>query len=101
MKENFKGTLVTVLSLPERPVKLKKSSYWKQPLLEYERGDLQKDFGKGNCCIKTPYGTIRFKQGVMDGRVIRQFPEYENVKDPARKHEVPFYEVYSAALTSL
>ncbi|CAN7591915.1 hypothetical protein LJR015_001339 [Peribacillus frigoritolerans] len=69
--------------------------------MEYERGDLQKDFGKGNCCIKTPYVTTRFKQGMMDGRVIRQFPEYGDVKDPARKHEVPFYEVYSAALTSL
>ncbi|MGN7396013.1 nickel insertion protein [Peribacillus frigoritolerans] len=51
--------------------------------------------------MKTPYGTIRFKQGMMDGRVIRQFPEYGDVKGLARKHEVPFYEVYSAALTSL
>ncbi|WP_280517007.1 nickel insertion protein [Lederbergia sp. NSJ-179] len=47
----------------------------------------------------TPYGRIRIKQAIKHGHVIRALPEYEDVKQAALEHNLPFQEVYKAALT--
>ena len=49
---------------------------------------------------ETPFGKIKVKQALKKGKIIREIPEYEDVKKAALKHDVPFYDVYHAALRS-
>lgn len=49
--------------------------------------------------VDTEYGTIRIKQAIKDGNIIRAMPEYEDVKRAALEHKLPFQKVYKAALT--
>ena len=39
--------------------------------------------------IETPFGKIKVKQALKKGKIIREIPEYEDVKKAALKHDVP------------
>ncbi|WP_256363774.1 nickel insertion protein [Geobacillus sp. T6] len=47
--------------------------------------------------VSTSYGNIRVKQAIHKGKVIRQMPEYEDVKEAARTHQAAFLDVYAEA----
>ncbi|RMF94081.1 MAG: nickel pincer cofactor biosynthesis protein LarC [Candidatus Schekmanbacteria bacterium] len=47
--------------------------------------------------IKTKYGEISAKVGIMDKKVIKISPEYESVKKLAEKKGIPFYKVFKEA----
>jgi pyridinium-3,5-bisthiocarboxylic acid mononucleotide nickel chelatase len=49
--------------------------------------------------VETPYGPIRVKVGVLDGREITASPEFEDCNQAAERHHVPVREVYAAAQT--
>ncbi len=36
--------------------------------------------------VQTPYGPIRFKVGLLDGKVAVRKPEFEDVREAAKKH---------------
>lgn len=98
MKKNRPGTLVTVLSslqnaerceeviLTETTTLGVRKSLWSRRILDRKIINVDTDFG-----------TIRLKQAFKDGKIIRQIPEYEDVQKAAKKHGVPFYEVYNRA----
>lgn len=45
----------------------------------------------------TPYGAVRVKYGVQDGKISGMAPEYEDCRQLAAEHKVPLASVYAAA----
>lgn len=46
--------------------------------------------------VETEWGSITVKQGVNNGEVFQQSPEYEECKQIAKKHGIPLKKVYEA-----
>ena len=46
--------------------------------------------------IATPLGSVRLKQALLHGKVLRSKPEFEDCKALARRHGIPLAEVYAA-----
>ena len=46
--------------------------------------------------IATPLGSVRLKQALLHGNVLRSKPEFEDCKALARRHGIPLAEVYAA-----
>ena len=55
---------------------------------------LNRDFTE----VDTQWGTIRVKQGYLNGVLIKSTPEYEDCKSIAEKNNIPIQTVYQAAL---
>ncbi len=51
--------------------------------------------------IQTAYGEVAIKLGYYKGEIIKITPEYEDVKNIANRHCVPFFEVYNDALVKI
>ncbi|MBO5688551.1 MAG: nickel pincer cofactor biosynthesis protein LarC [Lentisphaeria bacterium] len=47
--------------------------------------------------VETPYGTIRVKEGALEGRTVTRSPEWEDCRAAAEKNGVPAKDVYRAA----
>jgi len=47
--------------------------------------------------VKTPWGEVRLKEKILDGKVVTRSPEYEDCARLARAAGVPLAEVYEAA----
>lgn len=99
MKKNRPGTLITVLclsALSERleEVLLTETTTFGVRQSVWTRRILERDFDT----VVTPYGTVRRKIGRMGDRVLQATPEYEDVARLARERQVPFVDVYRAAL---
>jgi uncharacterized protein (TIGR00299 family) protein len=50
--------------------------------------------------VATPYGEVRVKVALRDGRAVGAHPEYDDCLARAREHGVPVREVIAAAITS-
>ncbi|MFD2172287.1 nickel pincer cofactor biosynthesis protein LarC [Tumebacillus lipolyticus] len=99
MKKHRPGTLLTVLCQPELTSRLEeillvetttfgvRHSVWTRRVLAREFVETE-----------TPFGKIRLKVGKSGGDVLQSTPEYEDVARLAREKNVPFHEVYRAAL---
>jgi len=46
--------------------------------------------------VSTPLGSVRLKQALLHGKVLRSKPEFEDCKALARSHGIPLAEVYAA-----
>jgi len=46
---------------------------------------------------ETPYGSVRVKQGFLDGRLVSATPEYQDCRKAALKHGIPLRKVIAAA----
>lgn len=51
--------------------------------------------------IKTKWGIIKAKQGVLNGQLIKTVPEFEDCKAIAEKNGIPFQSVYQDAIREL
>lgn len=102
MKKNRPGTLVTFLCRP--------------PQLEELCGLLLAESGALGCRyfpaarfeaerewtpVTTPYGSVRVKRARFQGRAIADAPEFEDCRRLALEQEVPWREVYRAALAAV
>lgn len=99
MKKHRPGTLLTVLCQPELTSRLEeillvetttfgvRHSVWTRRVLAREFVETE-----------TPFGKVRLKVGKSGGDVLQSTPEYEDVARLAREKNVPFLEVYRAAL---
>ncbi|SEN30662.1 nickel pincer cofactor biosynthesis protein LarC [Lihuaxuella thermophila] len=101
MKKNRPGILVTVVVSEDQSdlceeLLLKETSTLGVRKSTWTRKALYREMSQ----VATPYGNIRVKQAYLNGRLIRQTPEYEDVATIAREKEVPFQEVYQAAVRS-
>ncbi len=99
MKKNRPGTLVTLLC--------------RRPQLEGLAGLLLTESGSLGCryhaalrieaeretgTVDTPFGTVRVKRARLDGRPLAAAPEFEDCRRLALERNVPWREVYRAAL---
>lgn len=101
MKKSRPGVLVTVLAAPQNAAACEeillletttlgvRKSLWERRMLQRQIVDME-----------TPFGTVKVKQAIKAGKVIRQVPEYEDVRRIAETTGVPFYDVYNAAVAS-
>ena len=48
--------------------------------------------------VQTPWGEVRVKEGLLDGKVVNAVPEFEDCKKIAEENGVPLKEVEAAAL---
>lgn len=95
MKKSRPGILITVLCKPEsafimEDLLLRETTTFGVRKSKWERHILLRRFQK----VETPYGTLTVKIGFKNGEIYKISPEYEEIKKVARKHFVPFMEVY-------
>ena len=64
---------------------------------EVQREALERDFRE----VVTPFGPVRVKLGLREGRVMNAWPEYEECRALAERAGVPLKAVWSAALAAL
>lgn len=99
MKKNRAGHLVTVLTLSEHVEEvgyclLKETTTFGVRCYETQRQILKRSFIK----LETVYGIVQFKLGFMKGQLIKMTPEYEDMKQLALHHQVPFSVIYQSCL---
>lgn len=58
----------------------------------HEKAMLEQSFAS----VTTPLGSVRLKQALLHGKVLRSKPEFEDCKALARRHGIPLAEVYAA-----
>ncbi|MBS4202259.1 nickel pincer cofactor biosynthesis protein LarC [Bacillus sp. FJAT-49732] len=99
MKKNRPGTLVTVLAPENREAKLTEILFKETTTLGVRKNSWSRSILDRNIIVaETAFGPIKIKQALKKGVVIREVPEYEDVKKAALEHGVAFQEVYNATL---
>lgn len=98
MKKSRPGTLVTVLAKPENSflledILLRETSTFGVRKSDWTRKILLRELEQ----VETVYGLITVKIGMLEGEVIKAYPEYEEVKKAAQDYKVPLVDVYTAA----
>ncbi len=102
MKKSRPGTLLTVLAYDKDRDRLMEIMFKESTSIgvryhTVERRCLERRTIK----VKTPYGTVRVKQSLLDDLVVNVQPEYEDCRVIAEKKKVPVKEVIDAAKKAL
>ena len=98
MKKQRPGVLLTVLCEPDNAdlftefLLVETTAFGVRRTLA-QRRKLQRD----HISVKTPYGTVQVKRGLLNGKVVQAAPEYESCKGVAAMAGVPVKEVFEAA----
>lgn len=99
MKKNRPGTLITVLARRELETHLSNILLTETTTLGVRKSEMSRRMlDRQTITADTPFGRINVKQALCDGKVIRNAPEYEDVKKAAQQYKTTFQEVYSAVL---
>jgi pyridinium-3,5-bisthiocarboxylic acid mononucleotide nickel chelatase len=99
MKKNRPGILITVLAQTDLEVQLTNILFQETTTLGVRKSTLSRSIlDREIATVNTLYGPINVKKALKNGEVIRQIPEYEDVKKAAQKYDIPFQKVYLAAL---
>lgn len=101
MKKNRPGVLLKILCAPAEADKfaewmLRHTSAFGVRRTVAERRKLRREFRT----VRTPYGEVSVKIGLLDGCVVQTAPEYESCKKMAEEKGVPLKTVYEAALSA-
>jgi uncharacterized protein (TIGR00299 family) protein len=102
MKKNRPGVLLTVLCLPAEADKfcewiLRHTSAFGVRRTVAERRKLRREFRS----VRTAYGEVSVKIGMLDRRVVQTAPEFESCKKLAEEKGIPLKTIYEAALTAV
>ena len=97
MKKQRPGVLLTLLCEPHEADRfteflLLETSAFGVRRTEAERRKLHRD----HIPVKTPFGTVQVKRGLLDGKVVQQAPEYESCKGVAAMAGVSVKSVFEA-----
>ncbi|CAM4076504.1 Protein of uncharacterised function DUF111 [Lederbergia lenta] len=99
MKKNRPGTLVTVLAPNDREARLSDVLFQETTTLGVRKNTWSRSIlDREIVTVDTPYGPIKMKQALKKGKLLRQVPEYEDVKKAAQLFDTTFQEVYQTAL---
>src|SRR5690606_12174709 len=102
MKKNRPGTLITVLSPTEKAALLEDVLLSETNTLGVRKSQWNRSILARNIIsVETKFGGIRVKQAIKKGKVIREVPEFEDVKRASLEHQVSFQEVYEDTLRNL
>lgn len=99
MKKSRPGVAVTVICRPERSSQLAERLLLETGSLGCRRTVVDRlEAERSMSTVTTPFGEVRIKQAAVSGRPLGSSPEYEDVRRIARERNVPFRDVYRAAL---
>jgi pyridinium-3,5-bisthiocarboxylic acid mononucleotide nickel chelatase len=98
MKKNRPGTLVTVIVPEDRfdavgEVVFRETTTIGFRYRRMDRIELGREFRR----VRTPYGSVRIKVSLFQGKVVQATPEYEDCRAVALKAGVPLREVQRSA----
>jgi uncharacterized protein (TIGR00299 family) protein len=98
MKKNRPAVKLSALVSPDRRdavarIVLTETSSFGVRTHEVERAVLRREMAT----VRTPYGEVRVKVGLLNGVVAQAAPEYEECKRLARERNIPIKKIYSAA----
>lgn len=101
MKKNRPATMVSVLAMRNEEqalarVLLEHTSTLGLRVQPVSRYEAEREFKQ----VETPFGAIRVKIKILDGRRMQAQPEYEDCVAAAEKAGVPLGEVYAAAFSA-
>jgi len=101
MKKGRPGTLITVLCSASESIGLQRlllaeTSTLGVRIREDRRSCLHRVFET----VKTPYGPIRIKIGILNREVLNTQPEFEDCREAAAAHNVPVKQVQQAAIAA-
>ncbi|MFO1478217.1 MAG: nickel pincer cofactor biosynthesis protein LarC [Verrucomicrobiota bacterium] len=99
MKKNRPGVLLTLLCAAGdadrfSEMLLRETSAFGVRRTVADRRKLRRDFTS----VRTPFGEITVKRGLLNGDCVQAAPEYESCRQAAAKAHVPLKQVYEAAL---
>jgi len=102
MKKNRPGVLLTVLCAETDAEKfsemiLRETTAFGVRKTIAERRKLHREFAK----IKTPFGSVMVKFGLLNGKIVQIAPEYESCRALAERNKIPLKEIYEAAIKNL
>ncbi|MGW8323431.1 MAG: nickel insertion protein, partial [Thermodesulfobacteriota bacterium] len=98
MKKSRPAVRMSVISTPEsvsdlQSILLKETTTFGVRAYETSRRILERRWVR----VETPYGRVRTKLGLLEGRVVQRMPEYEDCRRAALRHKVPLKRVLRAA----
>jgi len=98
MKKSRPGTLLAVLCKPEDGPALRELLLRETTTLGVRWQRLQREIAAREMDeITTPWGVVRRKLKILDGRVVSIKPEFEDCARLARENQVPLEQVIEAA----
>ncbi len=101
MKKGRTGHLLTALARPDRLEALAAVVLRETPTLglRYRREE-RIELERRTISVTTPYGRVRVKEGILDGKPLNAWPEYEDCARLARSRSVPLRQVQEAAIVA-
>jgi pyridinium-3,5-bisthiocarboxylic acid mononucleotide nickel chelatase len=99
MKKNRPGTLVTVLSPPERREVLSQIVFRETTTLGLRYHDVLREcLRREQIEVQTPWGPVRVKVARRGDALMNASPEFEDCRRLAAEHQVPVKDVQAAAV---
>jgi uncharacterized protein (DUF111 family) len=99
MKKNRPGTLITVLTDREHAPQLEELLFRETSTLGLRiREERRRCLERRIETVTTPWGDVRIKIGLRDGREIQASPEFEDCRQIAETRKLPVKQVIEAAL---
>lgn len=96
MKKNRPATMVSLLCAEDEESRFRELLFRHTTTLGIKSFALDKTaLERRFDTLETPLGQVTMKRTLLDGRVIRSKPEYEDCRELARKHDLPLAEVYA------
>ena len=98
MKKSRPGTLVTVLSPPERREELAGIVFRETTTIGIRHHEVQRDrLDRETVSVETPLGAIRFKVARLGGTIVNAAPEFDDCVRLASERGVPIKDVQAVA----
>jgi uncharacterized protein (DUF111 family) len=99
MKKNRPGTLITVLTDREHAPQLEELLFRETSTLGLRiREERRRCLERRIETVATPWGDVRIKIGLRDGREVQASPEFEDCRQIAEARKLPVKQVIEAAL---
>lgn len=97
MKKNRPGVLLQLLCSQQKLEKIKEILWRETTTLGIRYHPLTVHRAERKYTIvDTEWGSVTVKQGLRNGEVFQQSPEYEDCKKIAEEHDIPLQKVYEA-----
>ncbi len=95
MKKNRPATKISVLAEKKEreilsKILLRETTSFGVRFYEVDRLTLEREIQR----LKTTYGVIKIKVGILDGEIVQAVPEFDDCRNAARKKKIPVKKVY-------
>jgi pyridinium-3,5-bisthiocarboxylic acid mononucleotide nickel chelatase len=99
MKKNRPGTLLTVISSPQKRSQMADVIFRETTTIGLRHYEVDREcLDREIVSIETPLGAVRFKVARRDGRIVNATPEFEDCAKLAAAHNVSVKEVQALAI---